>query len=107
MRTVVWITTEFEGFHRWKDAPAAVEFLRNCHRHIFKVKLAVQVTGLDRQIEFIQLKSRVNLFIASEFMGTCLSLSCEQIAEKLLNKFEAIEVRVSEDGENGATVYKE
>jgi len=104
MKTVVWIQTSFEGFHCWKDAPREVMFLRSDHRHIFHVKLGVQVVHQDRDVEFFQLKKRVDDFIKEHYQGKWFRYSCEQIAGQLLTKFDADFVEVSEDGENGATV---
>ena len=106
MKTVVWITTQFVGYHRWKDAPDQVAFLRNEHRHIFHVKLGVRVDHDNRAVEFFMLKEEVNKHLKLHFEGRRFELSCEQIAAKLLSYFSAEFVEVSEDGENGATVTK-
>jgi len=105
MKTVVWIQTSFEGFHRWKDAPEKVAFLRNYHRHIFDVKLGIEAVHDDRAVEFFLLKGDVDEFINENYQGRYFEYSCEQIAKRLLTKFNADFVEVSEDGENGATVY--
>lgn len=104
MKTIVWITTQFEGIHSWLDAPKEVSFLRSYHRHIFHVKLAVKVTHLNRDVEFVLLKRRVDQYLQETFVGKGLDLSCEQMAEQLFNEFGAEWVEVSEDGENGARV---
>ena len=109
----VFITTQFEGMHRWKDAPKQVDFLRNYHRHMFHVRLEVEVVEEDREIEFILLKRELNRFIRILFDGKNLDDSCETIAKKILmfmtEKDEVCYKRnvlceVSEDGENGAIV---
>ncbi len=107
MKTIVWVSTTFEGYHRWCEAPNDVSFLRDYHRHIFEVKLGITVTDTNREIEFFQLKRKVDGYILDEFEGRWFEFSCEQIAENLLNKFNACIVEVSEDGENGATISKE
>ena len=107
IKKIVWIKTSFEGFHRWINAPDDVAFLRDYHRHIFEVKLGVEVSDGDREVEFFQLKRKVESFILDEFEGHWFEFSCEQIAEFLLNKFDACFVEISEDGENGATISKE
>ncbi len=104
MKTIVWIQTMFEGFHRWEDAPSDVAFLRNYHRHIFEIKLGVVVTHDDRDIEFFQLKKKVDKYVNEKFEGQRFLFSCEAIASHLLERFDASFVEVSEDGENGATV---
>lgn len=100
MKIQVFITTRFEGMHRWENAPDDVSFLRNIHRHVFHVRLVKSVSHEDRDIEFIQLKRRVDRYIYN--MGDLGS--CEMIASDLLRAFEADCVEVSEDGENGAIV---
>lgn len=103
MTTYVWVTTQFVGFHRWKDAPEEVKFLRDYHRHIFHVKLAVQVTHNNRQVEFFTLKKELDTFLEL-YKDQYFEESCEMIAQTLLKRFGARIVNVSEDNENGATV---
>ena len=104
--TVVWITTRFVGFHRWLKAPEELAFLRNWHRHVFHIRIAVKVIHNDRQIEFFTLKKEVDEHIAKHYTNHSFPYSCEQIAQRLLEQFEAVHVEVSEDGENGALVTK-
>ncbi len=104
MKIVVWIQTLFEGFHRWKEAPEDIAFLRDYHRHIFDVKIGLEVSHNDRAVEFFQLKRQVDLYIKEHLEGKHFELSCEMIATLLLKQFGASFVEVSEDGENGATV---
>lgn len=102
LRTYIFVTTQFEGFHCWKDAPDYVSFLRSRHRHIFHVRIEKEVHGLDRQIEFITFKQQVETLIRAKFESFTFAFSCEQIAHILLDAFQASRVEVSEDGENGA-----
>lgn len=104
--TFVQITDQFEGLHNWPEAPEQVAFLRDPHRHIFKVRIRVSVTHDDRELEFFILRSR-----AREFYPKTYNIgrqSCEQMANKILNGLKSIykvrtyEVEVSEDGENSA-----
>lgn len=112
--TVVWITTEFEGYHKWPDAPEGRAYLGNMHRHIFKVKVTARVTHEDRQIEFHELKDRVNEVIANHLgwvktpEGQC-AWSCENMAVVIGAKLRTDDidvetVSVSEDGECGAEI---
>jgi hypothetical protein len=105
MKTSIFITTRFEGFHRWPTAPDAVAFLRDSHRHIFHVRLEKPVAHNDRDIEFILLKREVDREIA-RLQGECSEMvatwSCENWADVLGKEFQASRVEVSEDGENGA-----
>lgn len=106
LQNVVWVTTCFEGWHRWKNAPAEHVYLRDWHRHIFHVKLYVTVTHDDRDVEFIHLKRKVTEFLRAEYEGQKFEDSCESIANRLLAEFTAFKVEVSEDGENGAVAEK-
>jgi hypothetical protein len=103
MITYVWVTSEFEGYHRWKDAPDDVAFLRDFHRHIFKVKLLIEVTHNNRDVEFFQLKRKLKRELLI-WNNQKFEDSCEMIAAQLLRAFNAAQVEVSEDGENGAIV---
>jgi len=112
-KTTVWITTSFIGFHRWKDAPSSVGYLRDFHRHIFHVKIAVLVQTENREVEFHTLKSLVNSYIHDTFQNQYMEYSCETIAKMIFKYvFHVIRlpycefVEVSEDGENGATVIR-
>lgn len=104
--TMVFVTTQFEGFHRWKDAPPQYGYLKDWHRHMFHVRLRKKVDA-SRQIEFIELKQKINAYIDTMFKGKehRFELSCEELAEQLLHYFNAHMVEVSEDGENGAIVF--
>lgn len=119
LNSMIWVTFKKEGIHKY---PAAlddpnlatgdeydVSFLGYPHRHIFHFTVAIEVFHDDRDIEFIQFKRwLINLYTE----GT-LELdykSCEMIAEELAETIHArypgrsIEITVSEDGENGATL---
>lgn len=102
----IFITFQFDGVHSWPECPIdEVSFLKNPHRHIFHGTLVKQVTHNDRDIEFIQLKREVLRFIHEHWFddgGTLGSMSCEEMAGRLLDRFKAVMVIISEDGENGA-----
>lgn len=104
MSTRIYVRTEFEAFHRWKDAPDDVAFLRDYHRHVFKVRVDMDVSHGNRDIEFFQFKRKLDSFINKRFTGAHFEFSCEQIASYILKEFNAFSVEVSEDGENGAVV---
>ena len=107
MKRFVWCTTQFEGIHRWKDAPEG-SYLQYWHRHMFHAKVLVAVEHGNRDVEFIELKLLLEGFIEERFKGAHFEFSCEQIAEQIFNEFKdrfVIQViEVSEDGENGATL---
>ncbi len=120
-RRMVWVTFRKEGIHMY---PAAltdpklktndeydVSFLGTPHRHIFHFNVGIQVFHNDRDIEFIQFKR----WLESLYQGTLVLNfnSCEMISDDLYEQIATrypnrdIEITVSEDGENGATIqYK-
>lgn len=101
----IFITTQFEAYHSWNEAPEEVGFLKNLHRHIFKVKATWLVNHDNRDLEFFIQKRKVDKFIVEHFAEKQLvNMSCEQMASMIKQQFDAIEVEVSEDGENGAIV---
>lgn len=123
MKTFIYVTTQFEDMHSYPNAPEEVAFLRNPHRHMFHVKATIEVTHLDRELEFILVKRDIDKMCqAIKEIDTPAVKSCERIATRLAiaisdkyswiideNGFErarAIIVEVNEDGENGAKVIK-
>lgn len=97
----------FEGFHHWPEAPGNHSYLRYPHRHVFHVVAAKRVNHNNRDIEFIVLKRELHRYACSYFGGSptnCHSLSCEEMAERLLNTFDLSSCSVLEDDENGAFV---
>lgn len=112
MKTIktVWCTTTFVGFHRWVDAPDTHKFLSDFHRHVFHVRLEILVGHLDRDVEFLDMKEKLNDYLENRFAGKYFEFSCEQIAFAIMTHFEGwnpVKVTVSEDGENGATLINE
>jgi len=97
----VRVRSQFVGWHKWKDAPDDVAFLRDFHRHVFKVELVVPVRHGDREVEFFTLQKQLDGFLARNYAGRKFLESCEQIAENIgVNFLHSHEVTVSEDGEN-------
>ena len=102
--------TQFEAFHRYKDAPDEVKFLKNEHRHLFIVTAKIQVEGDDRELEFFMVQRAMNKIVNSKYAQGSFDESCEMIAETILDYLETIyydrpiEVEVSEDGENSGIV---
>lgn len=109
----IWVKTLFEGFHRWKDAPDEVAFLREWHRHIFGVKVWFKVNHNDRDLEFFIMQRKIKEVLLDLYPyytnlenDTSLRVwSCEMIAEDIYNYFEkegviVTRIVVDEDGEN-------
>ena len=116
----IWITFRKEGIHKY---PAAltdpmlangdeydVSFLGYPHRHIFHFRVWIDVWHNDRDIEFIQFKR----WLESLYTNSTLQLdyqSCEMLAEALIVSIKDrypgrdMEVKVFEDGENGAVLH--
>lgn len=121
-KRMIWVTFQREGIHMYPaaaDSPKLktgdwddVSFLGYPHRHIFHFTVEIQVQHNDRDIEFIQFKRWLeNLY--SEGTLILNHKSCEMIADDLYaaiaSKYPGrdLEITVSEDGENGATIkYK-
>jgi hypothetical protein len=119
---MIWVTFRKEGIHMYPAAatdPALktgdeydVSFLGTPHRHIFHFEVAIEVFHNDRDIEFIQFKRWLeNLY--SQGTIELNFKSCEMISDDLYEVIATrypkrdIEITVSEDGENGATIsYK-
>lgn len=118
-KRMVWVTFQKEGIHMYPSASTSenlktgdeydVSFLGYPHRHIFHFNVAIQVFHNDRDIEFIQFKR----WLESMYGDGTLVLnhkSCEMISDDLYEAIASrypgrdIEITVSEDGENGATI---
>jgi hypothetical protein len=119
-KRMIWVTFQKEGIHKYPGADTDpklatgdeydVSFLGYPHRHIFHFKVAIQVFHNDRDIEFIQFKR----WLENSFRDGVMQLdykSCEMISDDLYYYIASrypdrdIEITVSEDGENGATIY--
>lgn len=111
VKAVVWASAEFEALHCWPEADALVSFLRNLHRHMFKVTVRVNILHYQRDVEFIRLKWAIGeaIVMLKDYVLKNPSTSCEHMASFLFDKLKAqysvASIEVSEDGENGATLY--
>ena len=109
---MIFVKTTFEAIHKWADAPQEVAFLRNPHRHLFHVKLTVEVFHEDRDLEFFTVKEQLDHTIKQILLDDPMQ-SCEWMAIKILFKMSTkypsrlMTCSVSEDGENGAIVSGE
>jgi len=113
-KRMIWVTFQREGIHKYPQAATDpnledVSFLGYPHRHIFHFTVAIQVFHNDRDIEFIQFKR----WLENLYQGT-LELnfkSCEMMSDDLYECISRryperdIEITVSEDNENGSTIY--
>jgi hypothetical protein len=114
----IQVRTSFVGVHFWKDAPDEVAFLRNLHRHVFKVSAMCEVAHHDRELEFFMVRQRIDTFIKGTFntyhtnMPDILYLgpaSCEMLATMVQTMLADVYQRpfsviVREDDENAGIV---
>lgn len=114
-QTFIWVTFQKEGIHCYpmaKDIPG-VEFLASPHRHMFHFKVKIEVFHDDREIEFILFKRELETLYSNGVLELNHK-SCEMIAKDLmkyldstygnLTRMRNVEIDVSEDNENGATL---
>jgi hypothetical protein len=122
----VWVTFRKEGVHMYPGADSDpklatgewddVSFLGIPHRHIFHLRVRIEVFHNDRDIEFIQFKRWMERLYNGESAtdNEVLILnhrSCEMIADELYEKITAkypsrfVEIDVAEDGENGCSIF--
>jgi len=119
-KRMIYINFQKEGIHKY---PAALEdpnlktgdeydvsFLGYPHRHIFHINVSIEVFHNDRDIEFIQFK-RFCERLLSEGVVQLNYKSCEMISDDLYQQIASryperdIHITVSEDNENGCTIY--
>lgn len=103
------INTRFSAIHFWPDCEIEeVDYLRYPHRHEFHVQVKALVSHDNRDIEFIQLKNKIERWISKNWNKQNLkSKSCEKMCSELLFNFPNLSyARVLEDGENGAEIIK-
>jgi hypothetical protein len=121
-KRMIWVTFRKEGIHRYPEAETDpnlktgdyydVSFLGYPHRHIFHFTIGIQVFTNNRDIEFIQFKRWIEgLYSGSQATLQLDYKSCEMISDDLYDQIATnypnrdIEITVSEDGENGATIF--
>jgi len=104
----VVVRTTFSAVHAWPECPFEdVSFLRTPHRHVFYVEMKIQTTK-DRELEFILLKNELDSYIRDNWENKDLGkMSCEKIAENLMDNFNANFISVFEDDENGAEIWND
>ena len=120
--SMIWVTFRKEGLHKYPaalDDPKLatggaddVSFLGYIHRHIFHFKVAIEVFHDDRDIEFIQFKRWLEALYSEgtlELDYKSCEMICDDLAQFINKKYPGrkIELTVSEDGENGATIKYE
>lgn len=108
----IWVTFQRAGIHSFPLAGIDAElksssYLAHPHRHLFKMKVSIQVFHEDRELEFhIFLRWLESLYTESQL--SLDNASCEMIALDLADKIKKqypnrwFSIDVSEDGECGA-----
>jgi hypothetical protein len=108
---LIHVKTTFNGEHHWPEAPDEVSFLREVHSHVFHVEATIPVNHNDRELEYFIVKRVIdNLITFAHESYTTLTWSCERWAEYIGHELAKtygrdLNVKVSEDGENGSTAY--
>jgi hypothetical protein len=111
-QTLIYVNFQKEGIHCYPAALSDpnlrdVQFLGYPHRHVFHIRVGIEVFHDDRDIEFIQFKR----WLESLYAEGTLELdhkSCEMISDELAEfigeKYprREVQIEVSEDGENGS-----
>ena len=106
IKKYIEVHLDVEAVHNWPncDIPEVIYLLQE-HRHTFKIACRKEVTHGDRDIEFIKFKHTIQDYIYAMWWSGLYrchdfgSMSCEQIATKLLEQFKLCRCSVSEDGE--------
>lgn len=106
MTATIDTTVRLVGFHHWPSATPNRRYLAAPHRHQFHITPTVAVGHDNRDVEFHDLRDVV-ISWWEENQG---ARSCEMMARDLIGHLEGlgmtvVKVHVSEDGEDGATVY--
>ena len=83
------INTSFLGIHNYPDSDT---YLKHPHHHVFNIKVSIQQRHNDRDIEFHELRTKVDKIIDKLYNKNSLgqyileSRSCEQISEELIQE---------------------
>lgn len=116
MKRRIWIKTSFKGTHNWPECPYEdVSFLRDRHFHIFHIKVTIEVSHNDRDIEFIRFKNFIDdclpcMYSLNNRVYELGRKSCEDIANDLHDEIisfypqRPMTIEVSEDEHVGAVV---
>lgn len=87
MTTTVIVKFEVSGFHQFAEAPNAVSFLSNRHRHTFKITCGYLVSHTNREKEIFMATDEVKSYLFEAYGTPCQfeDMSCEDIAKDILD----------------------
>lgn len=109
----IWVRFDAPAIHCWPGAPEHRAYLRDQHRHLFKIKVSTPVDDPDREIEFHDLldaSKEAWRRVTEGHAALPVSRSCEMMAQgmrvELCKRWmdRNFIIEVSEDGECGAIV---
>lgn len=109
MSTSIIVCTRVVGFHAWKDAPPEVDYLASRHRHVFTIKLALDVKHDDRDLEFHMVLRHLRGVLYALWSHNKLEVefgnnSTEAIGRALIDGLEAI-TEWDDRGEHSHQLY--
>lgn len=115
-KTKIGVVVEIEGLHSFPEATKLageqVSYLEYPHRHKFIITCEKEVHHDNRDIEFIVFQHQIQGYLTENYWsrteGLCNfgSMSCEMIARELLEHYDLLMCKVSEDGGHYAVVEK-
>ena len=97
-----------EGFHHWDGATGKFAYLAQRHRHLFVIRTSIPVSNGNREVEINEKQAEIEKYLNQKYGKPCEfnGMSCEHIAEDLMNYFQLQECQVLEDGYGGATLTR-
>lgn len=86
MKREIIIKFDIEGFHKYEKAPEQVAFLRDLHRHTFKVKCGIKVNHNERDKELFMVRGEIIDYINESYgiPADFGNMSVESIAQDIL-----------------------
>jgi hypothetical protein len=120
-KTFIYTTLQKEGYHSFPEAATLETFatgkddlydvshLAHKHMHYFTIKISVQVSHSNRDIEFIQLRRWLDQYFGIgpvDFGNRSCEMIAEDISLELAESYPNSELRieVAEDNINGAFI---
>jgi len=96
----------FVAIHCWPEAPESERYLRSQHRHMFEVRIQIEVFHADREIEYYNFKKQLQIFLMlmPKYLTSSCEMYCDIIATMIKAKYPKrdLVVKVLEDGMEGA-----